>query len=91
MTAVERLLSVVSELVTNSIQPGPGKPIKLTVAAEGDGLITGEVEDQGSGHVAIGEFSDQSAGGMGLRVVRGLTDRWGVYEGSTHVWFEIKI
>ncbi len=29
-------------------------------------------------------------GGWGLHLVEALTDRWGVYEGSTHVWFEIE-
>ena len=28
-------------------------------------------------------------GGWGLHLVQTLSDRWGVYEGSTHVWFEI--
>jgi hypothetical protein len=28
-------------------------------------------------------------GGWGLHLVQTLSDRWGVYQGSTHVWFEI--
>ena len=28
-------------------------------------------------------------GGWGLHLVQTLSNRWGVHEGSTHVWFEI--
>jgi hypothetical protein len=28
-------------------------------------------------------------GGWGLHLTEQLTSRWGTYEGSTHVWFEI--
>jgi hypothetical protein len=28
-------------------------------------------------------------GGWGLHLVEALTQRWGVFDGSTHVWFEI--
>lgn len=86
---VERLLTVVSELVTNSVLHGPGRPIRLTVTAEPDGSVRGEVEDEGKGEVAIREIEDERPGGMGLRIVKALTERWGVYDGSTHVWFEL--
>ena len=29
-------------------------------------------------------------GGWGLHLVQTLSKRWGVHEGSTHVWFEIE-
>jgi hypothetical protein len=29
-------------------------------------------------------------GGWGLHLVQTLSERWGVHEGSTHVWFEIE-
>jgi len=28
-------------------------------------------------------------GGWGLHLVESLSDRWGVHDGSTHVWFEL--
>ena len=87
--SVESLLTIVSELVTNAVVHGPGKPIQLTVTAEPDGSIKGEIADQGHGKVAIREIEDETPGGMGLRIVRALADRWGVYDGSTHVWFEL--
>jgi two-component sensor histidine kinase len=79
---------VVSELVTNSVVHGPGKPIRLTVEVDPNGRVRGEVKDEGDGVVEIREASD-GPGGRGLRIVEALTNRWGVYEGSTHVWFEL--
>ncbi len=81
---------MVSELVANSVIHGPGKTIKVTVTADRDGSVRGEVEDDGDGKVAIREIEGEGPGGMGLRIVRALTERWGVYEGSTQVWFELR-
>jgi hypothetical protein len=33
---------------------------------------------------------DQRVGGLGLPLVASLCDRWGVYEGSSHIWFEMR-
>jgi two-component sensor histidine kinase len=79
---------IISELVTNSLRYGPGGPIEVEIAVTEDGSITGEVEDHGRGEVAMREIADES-GGFGLRIVDALANRWGVYEGSTHVWFEL--
>jgi anti-sigma regulatory factor (Ser/Thr protein kinase) len=82
------LALIVSELVANSVKYGPGKPIALRVAIDSDGRIRGEVVDQGSGEVAIREMSS-GGGGLGLPIVQELSERWGVHECSTHVWFEL--
>jgi anti-sigma regulatory factor (Ser/Thr protein kinase) len=89
--AMQNVLTVVSELVNNSVAHGPGKPIRMRITVDdADGSVRGEVEDQGEGKVAIRKISDGGAsGGFGLRLVDALTDRWGVYDGSTHVWFEL--
>jgi anti-sigma regulatory factor (Ser/Thr protein kinase) len=84
-------LLVVSELVTNSVRHGPGEPIALSLKID-DGVVYGEVADHGDGHVAIREISEDDenrCGGMGLRIVDQTCSDWGVYESSTHVWFEI--
>jgi anti-sigma regulatory factor (Ser/Thr protein kinase) len=79
---------VVSELVTNSIRHGPGRPIHLRLTTDNEGRLVGEVEDQGDGVVAIREQDlDAPAGGLGLLLVDDVTSAWGVYPGSTHVWF----
>jgi two-component sensor histidine kinase len=86
--ALSSLELVVSELVTNSVVHGPGKPIRLSLEVDEDGRVRGEVEDEGDGVIEIREAAD-GPGGRGLRIVEALTSRWGVYEGSTHVWFEL--
>ena len=81
---------VVSELVTNAVRHGPGEPISLRLATAPDGRVGGEVVDQGHGEVAIREPDGElDFGGRGLRIVEALTSDWGVYPGSTHVWFRI--
>ena len=82
---------VVSELVTNSVRHGPGEPIKLRLASDGSGGVVGEVEDHGDGVVAIRATDVGTAvGGLGLPLVDELTSAWGVYPGSTHVWFRFE-
>jgi anti-sigma regulatory factor (Ser/Thr protein kinase) len=81
------VFSVVTELVNNSVQHGPGKPITITLVVSGES-IRGEVADQGNPAHAIPEIK---TGGRGLAVVDKLTAQWGVDERSTHVWFEMLV
>ena len=83
------LTAVVTELVNNAVAHGPGLPItlELTLGAE---TIRGEVSDRGNPVAAIPQIREATEkGGRGLEVVDKLTSRWAVYEGSTHVWFEM--
>jgi anti-sigma regulatory factor (Ser/Thr protein kinase) len=85
------LIAVVTELVNNSVAHGPGRPITLALVL-GDETIRGEVADQGNPSAAIPEISEAAQNGThGLKVVDKLTSRWAVYEGSTHVWFELPL
>ena len=85
------VFSVVTELVNNSVQHGPVKPITVTLLMSGES-IRGEVADQGNPAHAIPEIRAATAtGGRGLAVVDELTAQWGVHEGSTHVWFEMPL
>jgi len=88
---LEDLQLVVSELVTNSVKFGPRRPITLALSVGGDGLVKGEVIDQGDGERAKVEMTVEPtvAGGWGLHLVDQVAQKWGVHEGSTHVWFEI--
>ncbi|HWK29474.1 MAG TPA: ATP-binding protein [Solirubrobacter sp.] len=88
---LEDLQLVVSELVTNSVKFGPRQPITLTLALGRDGVVSGEVIDQGDGQRARVEMVAEPTvdGGWGLHLVDTLSARWGVHEGSTHVWFEL--
>jgi two-component sensor histidine kinase len=82
------LIAVVTELVNNAVAHGPGKPITVTLVT-GRETIRGEVADQGNPAAAIPEIREGK--GPGLEVVDKLTSRWAVYEGSTHVWFELPL
>jgi anti-sigma regulatory factor (Ser/Thr protein kinase) len=88
---LEDLQLVVSELITNSVKFGPSKPITLSLQIGTDGLVRGEVIDQGDGERAKVEMVVEPTitGGWGLHLVDRVAQRWGVHEGSTHVWFEV--
>ena len=84
----DELSLVVTELVSNAVVHGQGA-IKLAVRVDGD-RVQGEVIDEGGGF----EHEPRAAGprasaGRGLLIVNRLTTRWGVHEGTTHVWFEM--
>jgi anti-sigma regulatory factor (Ser/Thr protein kinase) len=83
------LIAVVTELVNNAVAHGPGRPITLTLTIDEE-TIRGEVADQGNPATTIPEISEATEkGGRGLEVVEKLTSQWAVFEGSTHVWFEM--
>jgi anti-sigma regulatory factor (Ser/Thr protein kinase) len=79
---------VVTELVSNAVLHGRGEVV-LRLQLEGD-IVQGEVIDQGGGFEReIRVRGPQDVGGRGLMLVEQLTNRWGVHEGTTHVWFEL--
>jgi anti-sigma regulatory factor (Ser/Thr protein kinase) len=81
---------LVSELVSNSVKYGRDGQVRLILTSEGPQHVHVEVVDQGVGFVpAVRDRPKTEPGGWGLHMVEALTERWGVREGSTHVWFEI--
>jgi anti-sigma regulatory factor (Ser/Thr protein kinase) len=81
---------LVSELITNSVKYGGDGAVSLRVDADTPRRLRVEVIDQGAGFVPVARARPKTeVGGWGLHLVQTLSDRWGVYEGSTHVWFEI--
>jgi anti-sigma regulatory factor (Ser/Thr protein kinase) len=85
---VGELLLVVSELVTNAVLHGRGAiTLNLRVARDG---VYGEVVDQGAGFEReVRERGSDEFNGRGLTIVDALSRRWGIHEGTTHVWFEL--
>ena len=82
---------LVSELITNSVKYGGEGPVRLEVQASG-GSVRAEIIDQGVGFTPKVRDDDlDRVGGWGLHLTEHLTSRWGTYEGSTHVWFEIDL
>jgi hypothetical protein len=62
--------------------------VRVRVEVFENGSIAGRVEDDGEGEIAIRDSAGPLGNGLGLRVVDAFTDRWGVEEGTTSVWFE---
>ena len=80
---------LVSEVATNAVLHGVG-PITLRAALDEERLRV-EIVDQGSGFERqLRRDGVDQVGGWGLEFVEDLSARWGVHEGSTHVWFELE-
>ena len=83
-----RLRLVVSELVTNAVRHGEGA-IELRLWRDGT-TVRGEVVDEGGGFEhEVRTEGWEDVGGRGLGIVERMTRRWGIREGTTHVWFEL--
>lgn len=86
---LDRAQVMVSELVTNAVLHGRGV-IRLRASLDQDRLLV-EVTDEGSGFErVVRERSFEDLHGRGLDIVDSESSRWGLYEGTTHVWFEIE-
>jgi anti-sigma regulatory factor (Ser/Thr protein kinase) len=82
-----RLLT--SELVTNAVIHGKGR-ILLRGDLNDDRLLV-EVIDDGDGFAhELGRRHFEDVGGRGLAIVDAESSRWGIHEGTTHVWFELE-
>jgi len=89
-TVVPDVKLLVSELITNSVKYGRDGQVTLILSSEDPRHVHVEVVDQGVGFVPVARDRPKTEpGGWGLHMVEALTKRWGVREGSTHVWFEI--
>jgi anti-sigma regulatory factor (Ser/Thr protein kinase) len=81
---------LLSELVSNAVLHGEGA-ITLRAVLDRDRFFA-EVIDEGHGFSwTPPRPAPEPIGGWGLTVVAGESDRWGIYEGTTHVWFELKL
>src|SRR3954454_16269960 len=89
-STVEDFALAVSELVTNAFRHGEGT-IELRVEVT-DRSVKGEVVDDGGGfEYEMRAHGFEELGGRGLQIVGELSERWGIHEGTTHVWFEVPI
>jgi len=80
---------LVTELVNNAVVHGRGR-IALRVHLDAHRLRI-DVIDGGCGFertARAGELDD--FGGRGLWIVDAVASRWGVHEGTTHIWFELE-
>ena len=82
---------LVSELTSNAILHGRGHTITLRAWLDEDRLLV-EVVDDGSGFEReLQRRVFEQVGGWGLELVDDVSSRWGVREGTTHVWFELEL
>jgi anti-sigma regulatory factor (Ser/Thr protein kinase) len=85
---LEDLQVIVSELTSNALLYGAGE-IRLRALLR-EGVVHGDVIDEGGGFErAVPRRAVGVAGGEGLHIVDELASRWGIHEGSSHVWFEL--
>lgn len=86
----EQARLLISEVVSNAVRHGEGESIRVLLEAEPGRELRCEVMDEGHGFVPTARDKPSMAeGGWGLHLVETLSRRWGVREGSTHVWFEL--
>jgi anti-sigma regulatory factor (Ser/Thr protein kinase) len=81
---------VCSELATNAFLHGRGT-ILLRADLDEDRLMV-EVIDEGEGFERrIRAHELDALGGRGLAIVDAEATRWGIHEGTTHIWFELEL
>ena len=79
-----------TELINNAVLHGRGDQIRLEVTTF-DGRVRVEVADDGNGFDPSQRTEREDPGGWGLGVVEAMSEDWGMYKGSTHVWFELRV
>jgi anti-sigma regulatory factor (Ser/Thr protein kinase) len=81
---------IVTELVTNAVEHGPGGPVSLALDTGGNG-VRGQVADPGPGiqRQQLVARRPIDEGGRGLFLVDALSDGWGLSEHQSRVWFEV--
>jgi len=84
---VARLL--VSELVTNAVIHGRGE-VTLRAQLDDDRLLVEVIDEGGGFERTVRQHDFASIGGRGLAIVDTAASRWGIHEGTTHVWFELE-
>jgi anti-sigma regulatory factor (Ser/Thr protein kinase) len=85
--------TVVSELVTNGVKYGPGRPIDVRVWLDDEIAVLGEVADHGQEDVRPPVPGDAAAGrgGLGLTIVDQIAESWGTRQGRSPVWFRVAL
>lgn len=87
---LQSALLVTTELVTNALRHGEGD-IELILRLDHE-VLNVEVVDEGEGAGrGVRRRDEDEVGGWGLQIVDRLADRWGVFEGTTHVWAELSL
>ena len=86
---LDDLKLVATELVENALLHGEGR-IVLRLKTGTDALRV-EVTDEGEDAAVKIRTRGTEIGGWGLVLVDRIADRWGAFEGTTHVWAELPL
>jgi anti-sigma regulatory factor (Ser/Thr protein kinase) len=88
-TTLDDLKLVTTELVENALIHGKGRIVlRLEVRRE---ALRVEVTDEGKDAAIAIRTRGLEIGGWGLVLVDRLAERWGAFEGTTHVWAELPV
>jgi anti-sigma regulatory factor (Ser/Thr protein kinase) len=84
---MDDLKLIATELVENALVHGQGR-IVLRLEAR-DEVLRLEVTDEGENAAVKIRTYGTEIGGWGLVLVDRVAERWGAFEGTTHVWAEL--
>ena len=92
--AVESVLLLASEVITNAVVHGAGM-VHVSLDRPGAAVLRIEVADDGGGMPLIGAQREDAESGRGMAMVELLSSRWGtdlaVGPLGKMVWFEVSI
>lgn len=89
-TLIDDATLVVSELVTNAVKHGKGRPVRLRVRRFADELRI-EVTDGTSTPARLRSAGLADENGRGLLLVAGVAKEWGVSRDGTMTWCSLTI
>lgn len=81
--------TVVSELVTMSVEQGASRPIEICLALD-DGKLEGALCD-GAGARALVRARDRRDDSLVLRIIDGLVEEWGASDRDSRIWFRMNV
>jgi anti-sigma regulatory factor (Ser/Thr protein kinase) len=86
----EDAVFLASEVVSNAVEHAGGMPHLLLEVVHSDGWVRVSVADGSSLRPIVRELEHHQPGGLGMRLVEGLSDQWGVedHQSGKKVWFE---
>jgi len=86
---LDRAKLVVSELINNAVLHGEGS-IEFQVDLDEHRLQIEVIDEGGGFEHEMREVPFEELSGRGLAIVEAVTSRWGIHEGTTHVWAEFE-
>jgi anti-sigma regulatory factor (Ser/Thr protein kinase) len=86
---LHRAKLLTSELVTNAVLHGQGQ-ILMRANIDDDRVLVEVIDEGGGFEHGLRRHNFDALHGRGLAIVDAESSRWGIHEGTTHVWFELE-